>query len=705
MEKYFLKHTSKDLTNPIKKLLFQLFFSFFIVSVGFGQTHTYYISGSGNDNNTGSIENPFKTIQKAAGIMNAGDSCLIRGGTYRETIIPARSGAWGKPILFMPYSCEKVIISGADSVAGPWAVYNGSIYKRYMPWTMGLGKDMVFVDGKLVVQARHPNKNSGAMTMPAVTVPLSPLWPHAFGKFNVTKGSYIITDSADLNQSHNDYWKGALYLGFHKWSWCMQSADISGSSTGQISYANRTSQWWFPDDADIPDYSYLYNSIQNGYLTNHIHALDQPGEWHWQNDTLYLWTSSGSDPSGSVIEAKRRQLAFDLHGRDFISLKNLIVTASSVNMYNSNNCVVNGCRLSYISHFQRWDDSREGLIDNSKSASESGALFKGEVGIIIGGNDNTVKNCIIEYSSGAGLYLNGNRTNVENCIIHDCGYTSTYLGCIYIFNDHLNPTKRCGGHTITHCDLYNSGRAVISVFGNQTQTLFDAMEISYNRIHDGCMLGNDGGLFNSWSVTLGTDNQKTQIHHNLIWDQWGQFWAGLVYPDNNSYKMEAHHNVLWYSANNTYDLKGRLFWKANTPNDCTYHDNVEKNGYAGGVSGLSGTDYPGGFFQTGPSFNLAAGDCLVDALITHPLPGFTFGLYPNPANSTVNISYQLLESQWVKIALYNILGKEILVLANLKQETGEYMVAMDTVNFQNGIYFLKMSHNQQQIMKKLIVRK
>lgn len=274
----------------------------------------------------------------------------------------------------------------------------------------------------------------------------------------------------------------------------------------------------------------MWDTIQNGYLTNHIHALDQPGEWHWQNDTLYLWTAKSSNPAGNVVEAKKRQLAFD------------------------------------------------------------------------------------------------------------CGYTSTYLGCIFIFNDHLNPSKQYGGHTITHCDLYNSGRAVISVFGNQSQTSFDAMEISYNRIHDGCILSNDAGLFNSWSVTLGTDSKRTQIHHNLIWDQWGQFWAGLVYPDNNSYKMEAHHNILWYSANNRYDPKGRLFWKANTPNDCSYHDNTEINNYSGGIAGLTNNDYLGGYFQTGTSFEVNVDTCLITSIKNIPAENvFDVAVYPNPVSHMVYI--------------------------------------------------------------------
>jgi hypothetical protein len=231
------------------------------------------------------------------------------------------------------------------------------------------------------------------------------------------------------------------------------------------------------------------------------------------------------------------------------------------------------------------------------------------------------------------------------------------------------------------------------------------MGISYNRIHDGCILGNDGGLFNSWSVTLGTDAKKTQIHHNLIWDQWGQFWAGLVYPDNNSYKMEAHHNVLWYSATNQYAPQG-LFWKANTPNDCTYTENSEKRNYTGGVKGLTDVDYPGGSFQTGTSFDVNADGCLFTAIETIPTgKAFNFAVYPNPTNHMVYISYQLPYYQSVKIALFDTLGKEVMNLADEKQDTGEHLLSLNTGKLQNGIYFVKMNLNEEQIAEKLIVSK
>ena len=44
-----------------------------------------YIAPLGNDNNPGTIEEPLATLQKAQELMNAGDTVLIRGGTYTIT--------------------------------------------------------------------------------------------------------------------------------------------------------------------------------------------------------------------------------------------------------------------------------------------------------------------------------------------------------------------------------------------------------------------------------------------------------------------------------------------------------------------------------------------------------------------------------------------------------------------------------------------
>src|SRR5688572_1043280 len=56
---------------------------------------TYFVSTGGDDGSPGSESAPFRTIQQAANVAQPGDTVLVRGGTYRETVRPARSGNSG----------------------------------------------------------------------------------------------------------------------------------------------------------------------------------------------------------------------------------------------------------------------------------------------------------------------------------------------------------------------------------------------------------------------------------------------------------------------------------------------------------------------------------------------------------------------------------------------------------------------------------
>jgi hypothetical protein len=49
----------------------------------------WYVSVTdGNDDaGTGAIDPPYKTIEKAMAESNSGDTCVIREGVYRETIV------------------------------------------------------------------------------------------------------------------------------------------------------------------------------------------------------------------------------------------------------------------------------------------------------------------------------------------------------------------------------------------------------------------------------------------------------------------------------------------------------------------------------------------------------------------------------------------------------------------------------------------
>lgn len=71
----------------------------------------YYVSQNGNDSNTGSESSPFKTIKKAAEMVKAGDTVLVKPGTYMEhSIIPYSSGTEDNMIVFRPVTKGTVTI-------------------------------------------------------------------------------------------------------------------------------------------------------------------------------------------------------------------------------------------------------------------------------------------------------------------------------------------------------------------------------------------------------------------------------------------------------------------------------------------------------------------------------------------------------------------------------------------------------------------
>ena len=75
---------------------------------------TYYVcTNTGNDNNDGSEENPFKTIQSATDKCNAGDTVLVKPGIYRERIIPKVSGKRDAKITYKSLVKHGAIIRGS----------------------------------------------------------------------------------------------------------------------------------------------------------------------------------------------------------------------------------------------------------------------------------------------------------------------------------------------------------------------------------------------------------------------------------------------------------------------------------------------------------------------------------------------------------------------------------------------------------------
>ena len=60
----------------------------------------YYVASDGDDSNPGTESQPWRTIQKAANTMSAGDSVIVLAGNYDERVQVTRSGDAGAPITY-----------------------------------------------------------------------------------------------------------------------------------------------------------------------------------------------------------------------------------------------------------------------------------------------------------------------------------------------------------------------------------------------------------------------------------------------------------------------------------------------------------------------------------------------------------------------------------------------------------------------------
>ncbi len=94
----------------------------------------------------------------------------------------------------------------------------------------------------------------------------------------------------------------------------------------------------------------------------------------------------------------------------------------------------------------------------------------------------------------------------------------------------------------------------------------------------------------------------------------------------------------------------------------------------------------------------------VDELLTNKIPS-TFELkqnYPNPFNPSTTIEYSIPVKGNVKLAVYNLIGKEVAVLVNGLRDVGTYQVKFNPQNLTSGIYIYRLEMDNIVLSKKMI---
>jgi hypothetical protein len=467
----------------------------------------WYVSTGGDNDNPGTLEEPFKTIQQAATVAEPGDTVFVREGVYRETITPASSGEAGSPITFQPYNDEEVVVSGADPVTG-WAPGDNNVYSAPMDWTRGTGDDQVFVDGQMMIYARYPNTSLN-VSRPTKLTSTSGSGSSDNG---VTTGRVF---NSALSQP-NGFWEGATVHIAAGAGFVQHTATVTSSVTGAVTFTYGT------ENESVPRFGNHF------YIDNTFKALDAPGEWYRDpaTDTLHLRTPHSDDPSVHRVEAKRRDLAFDLRGVSHVEVKGINLFAASITTDDdSHHVTIDGIKARYVSHYN--------MV--KVNAWIAGAW---DTGIILRGSNNEIRNSDIAFSAGNGILLAGSDNRALNNSVRDVNYAAT--DAAGITTGLTNETAYRA--EIGHNTVYNAGRSLI-VFRN-----LKGGKIHHNEVYEPGLQTNDfGGLY-----THGLDGEGTEISYNKIHDIYGGV-PGVgghgLYFDNWTSNFMVHHNLVYNTSN------------------------------------------------------------------------------------------------------------------------------------------------------------
>jgi hypothetical protein len=76
-----------------------------------------------------------------------------------------------------------------------------------------------------------------------------------------------------------------------------------------------------------------------------------------------------------------------------------------------------------------------------------------------------------------------------------------------------------------------------------------------------------------------------------------------------------------------------------------------------------------------------------------PIPQQTAltGHYPNPVSSMATLEYTLAEPDMVRLAVYDLLGREVAVLVDGRQAVGRHAVRIDTRGWASGSYAYRLA--------------
>lgn len=559
-----------------KRELFTLLLFFLGLNLAYAQS-IFYVSATGNDSNSGTKEQPLRTVEQAVRRVktkkktNPDESCkiIIRGGEYNiESPIRLGKDVAGTPnasTLIAAYEGEKVIFNGGSKLSfsefkpvkdnkilnrldksarnkivcidlkAKSVKYDDGLFQHGFSPTKrddNSSISMLFVDKEPLDLARWPNEGH-IKIRDIVDTGSKPRWEDPNLPLRGAKFTYA-EDRFNRWREADDIWLyGIFAYGYADDNLKVKSIDFNK----KIVTTEQPHTYGVYSSMDTSDWSLKHSYQIRGYhVYNLLEEIDIPGEYYLDRKTgmLYLYPTAGMNEKSDIRLTTYDRSFIMVEGAEYINIEGISFEHSrglGIYVGNSHHITINNCRFECLGYkavcMGEAYVSKDILYSNLKNNN----FF------------NKVENCYINNIGSGGIYIYGGDKRsitpgvnlVSNCEISNYNlFNKTYCPGVQILGV---------GSTICHSYIHDAPHMAIAFQGNNHL-------IEYNKIARVCQDASDMG-----AVYIGRNQaeQGTEIRYNYFEDIYKDEKNKVcaVYLDDGTVGQKVYSNIFYRCGNPT----------------------------------------------------------------------------------------------------------------------------------------------------------
>lgn len=524
----------------------------------------------GSDSNSGTLEAPLKTLEKAKDILKSdtnGDPVTVwfREGTYTINETVEFTAEDRGNVLYRSYPGEKVSFSGSEEIKG-WSETTINGVKAFVK-DISIDSDddyfqSLFKGDKRLARPVYPKEDVFKVADPRTEEGVPATWDTGF--FTYCVAFYAHKEDVINFSNASDVEVKIMHF------WCdehlpMKSVD---TSTGRIETTKPTAMIIRVDD------NYVFENVKE--------ALCEPGEWYLDRteEKLYYIPEEGDTVENTVLHAGKTEQFMTFENAENIAFQ-------GIDFINTDWDYVDGQFTG--NPFPEEHPLHDNVIYGSEHPQ---AAFEVPAAIYIASSKGiNFTDCRFENISYTAIKFD---KGTQDCDVTSCYFNGIGASAVFIHGDFVIPatTKNINVHD---CHIGNYGRIFTNAIGILLTHAYDC-DLTYNEIHDGWYTGISVGW--NWGYADHPTN-KIDISNNLIYnigngwlsDMGGIYTLGIqpetVISGNVIYNVGCDEGAYGYGGWGIYLDEGssEMLVENNLVYDCsseTFHqhygrDNIVRN--------------------------------------------------------------------------------------------------------------------------------